>query len=375
MTKNGISPVIIRGIHGKVSVSQQRYVNRLGVSSNFFEERGEFIDSKDSKQLRSFFCHYANRLSYAEVCNLLTHQIGSPVCTAQHIAHQVLEEASRMSACIAKEIHGVQLCLPFFNTTIDIYAPLLETAPDNEVKLYDDAVGVKMQKEKRSDDDYEKPQKTVQTDVIVLQHPQTDTYSYLVAGKSSDNTPNYDIETYLSAMFSILMCGACYDLIAITDGATAIRKRLHRVFGNQLTIILDWYHLDKKIWALAGLFCRNKTEKEQHAKNIIKYLWKGQVAEAIIYLNETVVSKNEDKKRELLTYLNKHTAEIIDYERRQKAGRCIGSGRGEKANDQIVAMRQKKKGTAWSRDGSRSLAIIKTLQLNNQWDSYWSKVA
>lgn len=375
MTKNGLSPVVIRGIHGKVNVAQQRYINALGISSSFFEARGEFIDSKDSKQLRLFFCHYANRLSYAEVSNLLTYQVGNPVCTAQHIAHQVLAEASRMSACITKEIYGVQLCLPFFNTSVDVYAPLLENALDNEVKLYDDAVGVKMQKEKRSDDGYQKPQKTVQTDVIVLQQPQTDTYNYLVASKDGDSTTNYDIETYLSAMFSVLMRGACYDLVAITDGATAIRKRLHRVFNNQLTIILDWYHLEKKVWALAGLFCRNKIEKEQHAKNIIKYLWKGQVAETIIYLNETVVSKNEDKKKELLTYLNKHTAEIIDYERRQKAGRCIGSGRGEKANDQIVAMRQKKKGTAWSCNGSRSLAIIKAVQLNNQWDSYWSKAS
>lgn len=42
----------------------------------------------------------------------------------------------------------------------------------------------------------------------------------------------------------------------------------------------------------------------------------------------------------------------------------IGSGRGEKANDVIVAKRQKKKGRSWSKKGSRALAILKVEQLN-----------
>ena len=42
-------------------------------------------------------------------------------------------------------------------------------------------------------------------------------------------------------------------------------------------------------------------------------------------------SELRTKRQELLGYLEKHAAEIINYERRQQAGKCLGSGRMEKA--------------------------------------------
>ena len=44
------------------------------------------------------------------------------------------------------------------------------------------------------------------------------------------------------------------------------------------------------------------------------------------------------------TYLDKHQAEIIDYDRRKQAGKPIGSDRIEKAVDQVIGHRQKRKG-------------------------------
>jgi len=66
----------------------------------------------------------------------------------------------------------------------------------------------------------------------------------------------------------------------------------------------------------------------------------------------------------LLGYLQKHAEEIIDYGRRQKAGKPIGSGRMEKAVDQVVGMRQKKKGMSWSASGGHALALLKIAELN-----------
>jgi len=68
--------------------------------------------------------------------------------------------------------------------------------------------------------------------------------------------------------------------------------------------------------------------------------------------------KNTAKCKELRDYLEKHQHEIIDYRPRQSIGKIIGSGRCEKANDLVVASRQKKKGMAWSEAGSSALAII-----------------
>jgi len=69
--------------------------------------------------------------------------------------------------------------------------------------------------------------------------------------------------------------------------------------------------------------------------------------------------------------LEKHRREIIDYERRQQAGKSIGSGRMEKAVDQVIGSRQKKKGMSWSQKGSKALAILKTVELNHQWEKLW----
>ncbi len=88
------------------------------------------------------------------------------------------------------------------------------------------------------------------------------------------------------------------------------------------------------------------------------------VAEAIIYLNNMDKVKNEAKHKELRDYLEKHQKEIINYDLRQSANKTISSVRGKKANDLVVAHRQKKKDMASSRVGSSALAMIKTNRIN-----------
>ena len=84
----------------------------------------------------------------------------------------------------------------------------------------------------------------------------------------------------------------------------------------------------------------------------------------MIYIDNIREVKNIEKKQELRDYLEKHQVEIINYGLRQASKKTIGSGRVEKANDLIIAHRQKKKGMAWSRTGSSSLAIIRVNQIN-----------
>jgi len=74
---------------------------------------------------------------------------------------------------------------------------------------------------------------------------------------------------------------------------------------------------------------------------------------------------------ELVTYLEKHRGEIIDYGRRQQAGKTIGSGRVERGCDLVVGHRQKKKGMSWSEKGSKALAILKGVELNGRWSQLW----
>ncbi len=65
-----------------------------------------------------------------------------------------------------------------------------------------------------------------------------------------------------------------------------------------------------------------------------------------------------------MLYLEKHATEIIDYERRAAVGKAIGSGRMEKAVEQVIGRRQKDQGMSWTKTGSRALALLQVAELN-----------
>jgi hypothetical protein len=74
-------------------------------------------------------------------------------------------------------------------------------------------------------------------------------------------------------------------------------------------------------------------------------------------------------------YLLARQAYIPDYRERWRACRYIGSGQVEKANDLLVARRQKGKGMHWSGETSDALAALCTLRRNQEWERYWQQPA
>ena len=114
-----------------------------------------------------------------------------------------------------------------------------------------------------------------------------------------------------------------------------------------------------------------KAEKVTYLKFIFYQLWHGKTEVVLDYLKTVVKTKNPEKLAELIGYIEKHQAEIINYKRRQQAGKVIGSGRIEKGCDQVIGHRQKKKGMSWSERGSKSLGILKVAEINNKWRELW----
>ena len=152
-------------------------------------------------------------------------------------------------------------------------------------------------------------------------------------------------------------------VVAISDGARSIKKEVQEIFGAQVTPFLDWYHVAAKVHQLRSQSAPNKAVKEATTQALLEALWHGQAAQAGAVL-QAVVPKNAAKQGELLGYLEKNEAYLIDYEKRQQAGKIIGSGRMEKQNDVVVAQRQKRQGMSWSKQGSLSLAMV-TAQLHS----------
>jgi hypothetical protein len=81
-------------------------------------------------------------------------------------------------------------------------------------------------------------------------------------------------------------------------------------------------------------------------------------------------TKNEAKLDELIGYLRARAPWIPKYRERRIERQYIGSGHVGKANDLIVARRQKNRGMQWSEATSDALVALRTLMPNGGWERY-----
>jgi hypothetical protein len=330
--------------------------------------------------------YYCNRLSFAEVSKLLERVSGERLLCEQTLWNWVQSKAREVSSALSSEVSASNrsLALPTFAEAVDIY-----DADSEEVLVSTDAIQVKAQKptrERRRRRDAENTPRKEEKKKEKVKKKRIDTDLMLVQGRDGSFR-------HLSAglgegegRVSLREVARAYlrrewgentkplPIVAITDGARSIRLMLEELFGSSVRVILDWYHLAKKVYQLLSMVAHSKAEREQMERRVLSLVWHGRLPEALSYLRG-VSARREEALRELVTYLEKHACEIIDYERRAKTGKVIGSGRMEKAVDQAVGMRQKKKGMSWSQRGSHALALLKIVELNGEWDELWAAAA
>jgi len=375
---NGKNNVTIRTLNGTQYFKNQRFISKGNSSFSF-----AFLDTAcslvgqqngyQSKGILELMSNYACKLSYEETSKLLERFTGKHVYTASQIQNKVVALEPLVSTHLESMYNNQQLSFNFTETNKDI----LYNKDAKEICYFDDGIGVTKQKEKRQDANYEKEGKYVQTDVVLIQNPD-DSYHYFSENKQIKS--GLDLESQISCHLSVVYkpTNGILPFVAITDGARSIRCRIERLFGKGAIVILDWYHLKKKIWQYMSRLGQGKVKKEQHAHQVLWYLWHGWVTEALIYMEQKihVITFRKPILEELQNYILKHEHEIIDYDTRWRfAGKAIGSGRGEKGNDQIVAIRQKHNGKSWSEEGSHAMTTLHRLKVNKQWDLFWNKAA
>ena len=356
---------------------------------DYFELTHQFQAGYFSDHLKEFAAYYSNRLSYEENEELIKKLAGSPQISDQKIQQLVVDKALEVSRALTEETQTIlsdgTKKLPRINPRANLYE-----AKEKEILLMDDAIQVKGQKTTRDRQEPQEPQENqlvewdsqpgeaaeprrwVRTNVLVLEKNQGG-FEYItevIDAEGNELLPVADIvkskviQEYGEARKPL-------NIVAITDGAKDIRGRLLAIFGVTVVVILDWFHLGKKVKQLMSMIARTAADRETHLELIFGQLWRGRTDAVVTYLRTQVNSKNPEKLSELIGYLQKHQSEIIDYQRRQQAGKTIGSGRIEKCCDQVIGHRQKKKGMSWSSVGSRSLGILKVAELNNQWRELW----
>ena len=392
MTCNGTIPLTLKTIQGQFEFKVQRFIEETsGIKQDvtYFDLTEQFQENYISNRLKEFSAYYSNRLSYEEVARLIERATGSRQLSDQKIRQIVVDKVVTVSQATRVEVEELlqdkTQPFPKVQDKLDIY-----DGQSREILVFEDAIQVRGQKgnrqrkqlvSKKSEaqdetqaQDEIKPKKTpaIPTEVVMLEKKQGG-FEYITAMIDDQGNEQVPLPEMIKSrvLQEYKEESQPLPVVAITDGAKKIRQDLLMVFGVTLIIILDWYHLGKRVRELMSMIALTKEDKRKHLKFIFYHLWRGQVQTVVDYLKTEVNAKNEDKLEELVNYLDKHRDEIIDYRRRKQAGKPIGNGYVEKGCDQVIGHRQKKKGMSWRKVGSRSLGILKVVELNNRWEELW----
>ena len=274
---------------------------------------------------------------------------GAKLLSDQTIWNLSVTKAQHLSQALEKEVEEAQKSARFqglgVNPSIDLYA-----RDSGEILLFQDGIQVKQQKAERLSQTSDtiqpsKKQPGLITDVALLEK-QSGQYEYICAPINKQGDLSITLATVVKARVALEYGHSSepLNLVAITDGARSIANGLRTALGSGIAMILDWYHLVKKLRSMMSMIAWDKEDKATRLKFIIPKLWLGDSDAVLAYLKTEVNPRREDKWKELIRYIEKHQSEIINYNRRSRSGKVIGSGRMEKGVDLPSAEGRKRKG-------------------------------
>ena len=238
---------------------------------------------------------------------MLLQRTDTEVFSSTSIGHYLEQKAVSISQTWLSEAH-TEIKQIAISTNIMLYE--LEA---KEVILMMDDVGVKAQKPHKQEDRKPNDAKRLDTTVILVEDTDKN-YHHATSGIDKSGKTIYSVEqAIIDTVANLHNIEEKVPIVAITDGARSIRCVLHSIFGTNICIILDWYHLQLKVKNLMSMIAVKKEDKELFINDLKQLLWNGNTAEAIIYIDNLTRIKNAIKHKELRDYLEKHEAEIIDF--------------------------------------------------------------
>jgi len=288
----------------------------------------------------------------------------------QLLASELTESAQpyQDDAAIHRAIEQVNAARPAPDEQVKDFPWQIEDSKQTCYLSFDD-IGVKHQKEHRAGSDEKKGEYVWNTVADI----ETNQGSHTVTGVGMKKTFLFTLSYLLQHK---LLAGK--SIIFFTDGARNIFANIAELFSfHPYTVILDWYHLKKRCQEYLSMSVKGKENRNEILQKLLRILWAGNVDEAHAFLenlSESVLRPN-NRIDELLRYIEKHREHIPPYALRAKLGLRNSSNRVEKANDLVVAQRQKHNGMSWSLSGSGALAQITALMMNDELHSWLYAIA
>ncbi len=243
---------------------------------------------------------------------------------------------------------------------------LIEKHPETCVYVSIDDIGVKRQKDHRTEDSV-RSTKHVENTVAHIQYGEN---TYVLSAIGMRNA----VKSVLA--FLLVNNLLQYELLFLTDGAKDIKGHIESVFAfHPHAIILDWFHLKKKCMEYLSMSIKGTEKRNAVLEKLLRYLWAGDVETASGYLRglSPSIIKNQKWIQDLLSYFERKGKSIICYAVRAKLNLRNSSNPVEKANDLLVAQRQKHNGMSWTPHGSGALASVEMIYQNNQANLWFQK--
>jgi hypothetical protein len=251
--------------------------------------------------------------------------------------------------------------------------PVAYEEPSSQVYTAMDGVGVKQQRGERRPEPPPKRRR---------KHPKEYTYTTLAQVDHDDGSyvlvGSHPVGV-LHLLLAVLLENGLWKqgLTFLTDGQKTLQGAILRAFSwwGKVQLILDWYHLEEKCKEVLSLAMKGRELRNAALQEVRRLLWHGLTDRAIQFLHqldpETI--KRPEARDQLIASLERNKPYIPCYAVRQALGLRNSSNRGEKANDLVVAQRQKHNGMSWSPDGSVALAAVTALVRNQGQDTWFDQ--
>ena len=160
----------------------------------------------------------------------------------------------------------------------------------------------------------------------------------------------------------------------VGDGAPWIAQQTDRVFGEQGSFLIDFYHLCDYLSDASGVCSPSASDVFfTGQKQLVK---EGRMTEAINrmrpYTEPDSVPDNKAPVRRCIRYITNRPGQF-HYKESEEKGLPIGSGEIESANRYIVQKRLKTAGAWWKENNAQNMLSLRVLRANGDWESYWKK--
>ena len=162
----------------------------------------------------------------------------------------------------------------------------------------------------------------------------------------------------------------------VSDGAKWIASQAERVFGEQGSYLVDYYHLSEYLADAAEECAGHKKEaRTQWRHNQQDRMKSGNIDAVMAELDQHRNGKKgkaANKSEECHRYIRNRPGQF-EYAAAKAANLPIGSGEIESSNSSIVQKRLKIPGAWWKPSNAGSMLCLRTLRSNGEWDQYWER--